>query len=62
MFQACGNLGVGKLAEAIHSLIIRCGLNANVIVAAALNSYAKLESLKDSCKVFSKLIGPEKVS
>ncbi|PON60614.1 DYW domain containing protein [Parasponia andersonii] len=61
--QACGNLGVGKLAEAIHGLVISCGLSANVTVATALlDLYAKLGRLNDSRKVFGELINPDRVS
>ncbi|XP_062098765.1 pentatricopeptide repeat-containing protein At5g40410, mitochondrial [Humulus lupulus] len=63
LLQACGNLGVGKLAEAVHGLIVNCGLNANVTVATSLlDLYAKLGRLKDSRKAFGELIDPDRVS
>ena len=63
LFQACANLGVGKLADAIHGLIISCGLNANVAVATALlDLYAKLGRLNDSRKAFEELTNRDRVS
>ncbi|XP_030503197.2 pentatricopeptide repeat-containing protein At5g40410, mitochondrial [Cannabis sativa] len=63
VLQACENLGVGKLAETVHGLIVKCGLNANVtVLTSILDLYAKLGRLKDSCKVFGELIDPDRVS
>lgn len=63
LFQACENIGVGKLGEAIHGLIIKCGLSASVTVATALlNLYSKLGRLNDSQKVFEELDSPDNVA
>ncbi|KAF3446850.1 hypothetical protein FNV43_RR12030 [Rhamnella rubrinervis] len=63
LFQACENIGVGKLGEAIHDLIIKCGLSASATVATALlDLYSKLGRLNDSRKVFEELVSPDRVA
>ncbi|KAK3231927.1 hypothetical protein Dsin_003808 [Dipteronia sinensis] len=63
VLQACEDLGVGKLAETIHGLILKCGLFANVvIVTVLLRLYAKLGRLFDSHKVFEEIINPDRVA
>ncbi|KAF5747206.1 pentatricopeptide repeat-containing protein [Tripterygium wilfordii] len=62
VYQACEDLGIGKLAEAIHCLILRCGLFMNTIVATGLlNLYAKLGRLYASQNVFNEMFSPDKV-
>ncbi|KAL5780789.1 hypothetical protein ACOSQ2_011526 [Xanthoceras sorbifolium] len=63
VLQACEDLGVGKLAETIHGLILRCGLFANIVIVTALLSlYAKLGRLFASHKVFGEIINPDRVA
>lgn len=63
LLQACENLGLGKLAEGVHGLIINCGLSANVRVATGvLDLYTKLGRLDYSLKVFKEVINPDKVA
>ncbi|KAF7836015.1 pentatricopeptide repeat-containing protein [Senna tora] len=63
LLQACENLPIGKLAEAIHGVIFTCGLNEDVTIATALlNLYSKLGRLPASHKVFTEISKPDKVA
>ncbi|KAL6210220.1 hypothetical protein ACLB2K_015453 [Fragaria x ananassa] len=63
LLQVCENLGLGKLAEGVHGVIIKSGLSANVRVATGvLDLYAKLGRLDYSLEVFKEFINPDKVA
>lgn len=63
LLLACENLPIGKLSEAIHGVIFKCGLNENVTIATALlNLYSKLGRLPASHKVFGEINKPDKVA
>jgi len=63
LLLACENLGVRKLAEAVHGYILNGGLDGNLAIATALlDLYAKLGTLSDSCKVFGEMINPDAVA
>ncbi|XP_054812565.1 pentatricopeptide repeat-containing protein At5g40410, mitochondrial [Prosopis cineraria] len=63
LLQACENLPIGKLAEAIHGVILTCGLNENVTIATTLLIlYSKLGRLHASHKVFTEIGKPDKVA
>ncbi|KAK3231926.1 hypothetical protein Dsin_003807 [Dipteronia sinensis] len=63
VLQTCEDLVVGKLAETIHGLILKCGLFASVVIVTVLLSlYAKLGRLFDSHKVFEEIINPDRVA
>ncbi|KAJ6708667.1 PENTATRICOPEPTIDE (PPR) REPEAT PROTEIN [Salix koriyanagi] len=63
LLLACENLGVRKLAEAVHGYILNGGLDRNLAVATALlDLYAKLGILSDPRKVFGEMIDPDAVA
>lgn len=63
LLQACENLPLGRLVEAIHGVIFTCGLNKNItIVTTLLNLYSKLGRLNASHKVFAEINKPDKVA
>ncbi|KAJ7962388.1 Pentatricopeptide repeat-containing protein [Quillaja saponaria] len=63
LLQACEQLHLRKLAEAIHGSTFICGLNRNLAISTTLlNLYAKLGKLNDSCNVFGEIIKPDKVA
>lgn len=63
LLQACENLPLGRLVEALHGMIFTCGLNENVAnVTTLLNLYSKLGRLNDSHKVFAEISQPDKVA
>ncbi|KAK7243597.1 hypothetical protein RIF29_38402 [Crotalaria pallida] len=63
LLQACENLHLVRLVEAIHSVIFTCGLNNNMtVVTTLLNLYSKFGRLNASHKVFAKICKPDKVA
>lgn len=63
LLQACEDLGVGKLAEGVHGLILCYGINANGRILTVLsNLYAKLGRLDTSWKVFREMLSPDRVA
>uniref|UniRef100_A0A2C9VW50 DYW domain-containing protein n=2 Tax=Manihot esculenta TaxID=3983 RepID=A0A2C9VW50_MANES len=63
LLQACENLGVRKLVEAIHGYLFSCGLNMNLAIATTLlKLYANLGILSASQKVFGEMIKPDAVA
>ncbi|XP_028776972.1 pentatricopeptide repeat-containing protein At5g40410, mitochondrial isoform X2 [Neltuma alba] len=63
LLQACENLPMGKLLEAIHGVTFTCGLSENVTIATSLLLlYSKLGRLHASHKVFTEIIMPDKVA
>ncbi|XP_047156584.1 pentatricopeptide repeat-containing protein At5g40410, mitochondrial isoform X1 [Vigna umbellata] len=63
LLQACENLHLGRLVEAMHGVIFTCGLNENITVATTLlNLYSKLGKLSVSHKVFAEISKPDKVA
>ncbi|XP_020225336.1 pentatricopeptide repeat-containing protein At5g40410, mitochondrial [Cajanus cajan] len=63
LLQACENLPLGRLVEAMHGVIFTCGLNENITIATTLlNLYSKLGRLSASHKVFADISKPDKVA
>ncbi|GAV56689.1 PPR domain-containing protein/PPR_2 domain-containing protein/DYW_deaminase domain-containing protein [Cephalotus follicularis] len=63
VLQACEDIGLAKLAEAIHVLILKSGLNGNVTIATSLlKLYAKLGRLDVSRKAFAEILRPDDVA
>ncbi|KAB2603685.1 pentatricopeptide repeat-containing protein [Pyrus ussuriensis x Pyrus communis] len=63
LLQACENLGLRKLSECIHGMIMKCGLNEIVTIATGLlDLYAKLGRLNYSLKIFGEINNPDKVA
>lgn len=63
LFQACTAIGIGKLGEGVHGLLINCGLSSSLTVSTVLlDMYSKLGRLNDSLKVFEELINPDRVA
>lgn len=63
LLKGCEDLGIGKLADTIHGLMLRCGLVASVTIATALLSlYSKLGRLFASQEVFGEMINPDRVA
>ncbi|KAL5078018.1 hypothetical protein RYX36_017002 [Vicia faba] len=63
LLQACENLPLGRLVEALHGVIFTCGLDENItIMTTLLNLYSKLGRLSDSLEVFAEIQKPDKVT
>ncbi|XP_057974321.1 pentatricopeptide repeat-containing protein At5g40410, mitochondrial [Malania oleifera] len=63
LLQGYAGLGVGKLGEAIHGYIYRCGFNEDTNIGTALLSlYTKSGKLNASCCVFGEIRGPDRVA
>ncbi|KAM7262491.1 hypothetical protein ACFE04_000174 [Oxalis oulophora] len=63
MLQACEGIGVVKLAESIHALIFKCGLNEDLTTTTAtINLYVRLGRLDDSRKIFKEMKGRDSVA
>ncbi|KAM7265694.1 hypothetical protein ACFE04_003377 [Oxalis oulophora] len=61
--QACEGIGVVKLAESIHALIFKCGLNEDLTTTTAtINLYVRLGRLDDSRKIFKEMKGRDSVA
>ncbi|KAI3745757.1 hypothetical protein L6452_08164 [Arctium lappa] len=56
ILQSCGDLGVGKVVDAFHGLILCSGLDKSIPTTTALLSvYAKSGRLTASCEVFREM-------
>ncbi|XP_019089222.1 PREDICTED: pentatricopeptide repeat-containing protein At5g40410, mitochondrial-like [Camelina sativa] len=63
VLRVCEAIGVVRLAQGIHGMIMFCGFNANkCITTALLDLYAKLGRLEDSCTVFHEIISPDSMA
>ncbi|KAK6939747.1 E+ motif [Dillenia turbinata] len=63
LVQGTVDIGVGRLAEAIHGLVIVSGFGTDINVSTALlDSYAKLGRLILSCNIFSEMRNPDRVA
>lgn len=63
VLRVCEDIGVVRLAQGIHGLIMFCGFNANkCITTALLDLYAKLGRLEDSSTVFNEITSPDSMA
>ncbi|KAA8528790.1 hypothetical protein F0562_036145 [Nyssa sinensis] len=63
LLQGCADLGVGKLADAVHGLIVSCGLISDITIATVLLSvYAKSGRLHASYEVFGEMKNPDRIA
>ncbi|VVB09372.1 unnamed protein product [Arabis nemorensis] len=63
VLRVCEGIGVVKLAQGIHGLILLSGFNANKCIATGLlDLYAKLGRLEDSSTVFLEIKCPDSLA
>lgn len=63
LLQGCADIGVGKLAHALHGYIFSAGLNEDIAIGTALlNVYAKLGRLNSSLEVFGGMKDPDRIA
>ncbi|KFK33106.1 hypothetical protein AALP_AA6G331900 [Arabis alpina] len=63
VLRVCEGVGVVKLAQGVHGLIVLSGFNANdCITTALLDLYSKLGRLEDSSSVFREITCPDSLA
>ncbi|KAL4579035.1 hypothetical protein LXL04_015170 [Taraxacum kok-saghyz] len=63
ILHGCADIGVGKLADALHGNILCSGLDTNIpILTTLLTVYAKSGRLTSSCKLFKKIKKPDTIA
>ncbi|THG03368.1 pentatricopeptide repeat-containing protein At5g40410, mitochondrial [Camellia sinensis] len=63
LLQGCADLGVGKLADAIHAYIFTCGLESDIPISTALlRFYAKSGRLHASYEIFREMKNPDRIA
>ncbi|KAL6995930.1 hypothetical protein U1Q18_006065 [Sarracenia purpurea var. burkii] len=63
LLHGCADLGLGRLAAAIHGYIFICGLESDLTVSTSLlRFYAKSGGLNDSYDVFKEMENPDRIA